>query len=273
MYKRSKSLVWISAAVFILLEAAAFAMLRSSSAIQDIWINRASHRTMALLWGGTEKLRDFFSLRSINEELATQNAILRNQLEYFRLAEQNDIEDLSAVKNTLGFNYLPATVVKMSRSSAHNYIILNKGYEDGVKPQSGIISDKGVIGIINSVGKSYSYGMTLINTEFRLGVKIGNENVNAILIWDGRRSNGARAINIPTHKEIAVGDTLWTSGYSSIFPPDIPVGIAGVSRLEDGSSLSVEVDLLQDMSSVRYVTITENINRSQIEALEKEALK
>lgn len=55
--------------------------------------------------------------------------------------QEEEQEHLAATKGR--FTYIPATVVKMSRNNLHNYIILNKGSEDGVRPYSGIISEQG----------------------------------------------------------------------------------------------------------------------------------
>jgi len=68
--------------------------------------------------------------------------------------------------------------------------------------------------------------------------------------------------------EIAVGDTVYTSGFSSIFPPDIPLGVTGESRIVNGSTSEIKVRLFEDFSSLRYVTIVENLGREEIRQLE-----
>lgn len=79
--------------------------------------------------------------------------------------------------------------------------------------------------------------------------------------------------NLPLHHEINPGDTVWTSGFSSVFPSDIPVGVTGKVRLIDGSTNEVSVRLFQDFSALRYVIITENLDREEIAAVEKEGEK
>lgn len=266
--ERKTFAILASAAIFILMEVAALAMLKSSSVLQNIWINRASHRVMASLWKGEEKIRSHFSLDSRNSELAEENARLNEELRQFRMREEAANEAAAAVSGSHRFRYIPATVVKMSRNSAHNYIIINKGSEDGVVPQSGIITDKGVVGIINAVDRHYSYGLTLMNTNVKISTRIGAEGITAPLVWNGAESDGAYVNDIPPHYEINPGDTVWTSGYSTIFPADIPVGVTRGSRLVDGSTRQLEVTLFQDFSTLRYVTVVENMERAEIQALE-----
>lgn len=259
----------ITAAIFILLEVAAVAMLSKSAPLQDIWINRASHRVMGSLWGGGESLRNHFSLEKQNEILSEENARLNNILKYYEGQEAlaHEIEAGSIVK-AKGFTYTPATIVKLSRNTAHNYIIINKGSDDGIIPNSGIITPQGVVGIIDAVDRHYSYGLTLMNNNISVSSRVGDTGIVGPLVWDGRKSNGAILKDIPLHYTVQPGDTLYTSGFSIIFPPDIPIGIAGQSKIADGSTQQVAVTMFQDFSALRYVTIVENPDREEIYSLE-----
>ena len=259
----------VNAALFILLEVAALAMLHATSTLQDIWLNRASHRTMAFLWGHGETLRSHFQLERLNQELQAENARLQEQLRaYERLGVEREELERVAARDSASYRYIPATVVKMSRNRSHNYIILNKGSDDGIRPQSGIISDKGVVGIVEAVDRHYSYGRTLMDLQMSVGARVGRTEIVSPLSWDGFRSDGAVIRNLPPHYSVAPGDTVRTSGYSTIFPPDVPIGVTGESRLVEGSTRQVDVTLFQDFSSVRYVTVVENLERTEIMALE-----
>ncbi len=262
------STVLVNAAIFILMEVAALAMLRSSSTMQNIWINRISHRTAAALWGAGEDIRSHFHTRRLNDELAAENARLKERLRV--LGDSGAVAAVMPVRHHDGFRYSPATVVKVGRGTAHNYIILDKGSEDGIRPQSGIITDKGIVGVVSAVDRHYSYGLTLINSSVSVSVRIGDgaEGVTAPLKWDGKSRDGAVVGDIPPHHRINPGDTVRTSGFSSIFPADIPVGVIGETRLIDGSSQQADVRLFQDFGSLRYVTVTENDDKDEIRALE-----
>ena len=261
----------VNAAIFILMEVAALAMLHASSTLQNIWINRASHRTMAFLWGSGETVRSHFQLERLNQELQAENARLQERLRAYELREMAQEElDRLVTQDTLNYRYTPATVVKMSRNRTHNYIILNKGTADGIRPQSGIISDRGVVGIVEAVDKHYAYGLTLMNPGMSVGARVGRTEIVAPLSWDGRTTGGAVVRDLAPHYDIAPGDTVRTSGYSSIFPPGIPIGVTGATRLVDGSTRQVDVALFQDFSTVRYVTVVENLARTELMALEAE---
>jgi hypothetical protein len=64
------------------------------------------------------------------------------------------------------------------------------------------------------------------------------------------------------------GDTIYTSGYSAIFPPDIPLGVAGEAKVINGATNEIRVKLFQDHSALKYVTIIENTRIKEIEEIE-----
>lgn len=260
----------VNAAIFILLEIAALNMLRNNSELQSLWLSRISHTFMAKVWGGSDRLRHYFSLNKENERLAQENAILNQQLKEYRDREDQSYSDsLTAELKTYGdYVYAPATIVKISRNKQHNYFIINKGSEDGIRPQSGIITNSGVVGIIDAVDKHYSYGLSFMNSDISVSSRIGKEGAVGPLSWDGVSVDKAVLKEIPLQYKYTPGDTVWTSGYSAIFPPDIPLGVTGGSKIVNGAVNEIEVHLFENFTALRFVTVVENIGRDEIISLE-----
>ena len=104
----------------------------------------------------------------------------------------------------------------------------------------------------------------------RLGLGREGRGGRRVLLRLDLGALGALLRNLPLHYGVEKGDTVWTSGYSDVFPPDIPIGITGEVRLKDGSVNDVKVKLFQDFAALRYVIITENLDRGEIASLEEE---
>ena len=166
------------------------------------------------------------------------------------------------------FRYLPATIVKMSRNSHRNYFIIDKGYEDGVTPQSGVVTSSGIVGIIDAVDKHYSYGLSFMNTGVNISTRLGTEGAVGPLTWDGMSKDGAILKELPLQYKFEKGDTVWTSGYSSLFPADIPLGVTGESKVVNGAVNEISIKLFQDFSTLKYVTVVANSGREEITYLE-----
>ena len=259
----------LCAAVFILLETAAIVMLNHNNSMQRLWTMRLSHGFMAKTWGFTQKVRGYFSLAGQNEELALENHRLREMIrEYEDAAKATDIS-LQSVARDDGFVYTPDQIIKSGTNSQHNYLILDKGSEDGIVQNSGIISSKGVIGIVDAVSRHYSYAISFLNTEVNISSRLGGTGAVGPLAWDGKNTDGAILKEIPLQYRYSPGDTVYTSGYSVIFPPDIPLGTAGDASIINGATNEITVNLFQDYTALKFVTIVRNTRAAEIEALEQ----
>ena len=257
-------------ALFIMMECAGGALLSRSSTLHDIWFNRMSHRVMGALWGGTETIRNHFNLQKQNDQLREENFRLSEELRALKDAGEMLTEEAELVKGSGSrFPYIPATVVKLRKKSSKNNIILNKGRADGIKPNSGIISSLGVVGVVSAVDEHFSYGLTLMNSKISVSARVGRTGIVAPLVWDGVHTDRAYLSDLPLHYEIPEKDTVRTSGFSSIFPPDIPIGVTGLSNMMNGSTNRTEVFLFQNFSALRYVTVVNNPVRDEITSLEK----
>ena len=268
MQRNSIIMKIINAAIFIILEVAALNMLNHNGTMQNVWFSKGAHAVMGTLWGGTERIKDYFSLKKVNESLALENLELRTRLA--RHESQNEQQTQEEVTTDVAgqFRYMPATIMKISNNTQHNYMIIGKGSEDGVTAGSGVITGKGAIGVIDAVSSNYSYARSFKNHEMNISARLGKEGAVGPMSWDGMSRNGAILKEIPHHVEFEPGDTVFTSGFSSIFPPDIPLGTTGKSKIVNGATYEIEITLFEDFGSLRHVTIVENLGKDEITRLE-----
>ena len=242
------------AVVFIILEVAALLMISRNNELQRLWIARISHGFMAKTWGTTQAVSDYFSLKRQNDALALENERLREVVRGYEAAAKEADPAMKPVTTGDGFRYIPATIVKSSSNTQHNYLIIDKGSDDGVIRNAGVITPDGVIGIVDAVSRHYSYAISFQNTELFISARLGESGAVGPLAWDGMSSDGAILREIPLQFKFEPGDTVYTSGYSSIFPPDIPIGIAGESKIINGATNEIKVRLLQNLKALKYVT-------------------
>lgn len=247
-------------------------MLRNNGTLQNIWISKGMQAVSGTVWGFTQNLRHYFSLKKSNEALAQENYELRLRLAEAEAERGEDHSTYDLPENGIAgdFRYIPASIVKISNNSHHNYMIIGKGSEDGVSKGAGVITGQGAIGIIDAVSRNYSYARSFKNHEMSISARIGKEGVVGPMSWDGFSNSKAILSEIPHHVIFEKGDTVFTSGYSSIFPPDIPLGTTGEARIVNGATYDIEISLFEDFGALRYVTIVENIGKEEIEKLEEE---
>ena len=264
-----KRTTWLSklsnVVIFIVLEMAAFQLISSQAPLQRTWAARGAHVFMAKMWGGADNIGYYFALRSANEKLVQDNFALTQELLLAREQLRRAHVEASALPTQPGFSAIDAEVVKMSRNGQHNYLIINKGYEDGIKEKSGVITPSGVVGIVDAVSAHHAFAFSFQNNDISISARLRQEGGSGLLVWDGVSSGKALIKEIPLQYKYQPGDTVYTSSHSLVFPPDIPLGIAGGSRVINGATNEIEVILFQDFSAIRYVTVVHNNSFDEIQ--------
>lgn len=255
----------INVAVFIFLEVASFCMLATGDSVQNIWIGRGLTNIKAGVWGRIESINEYFSLNRENQRLAEENRTLLSAL-----ANDKNAGGSPFLVSEGNYSFQAASIVSMTTGSQHNYLIVNKGIADGVEVDDGIITSRGVIGVVAGVSNRFSYAISYANSKMSISAKIGAKESVGSLSWSGSRGDESILSGIPIHSEVEIGDTVWTSGYSSIFPAGIPLGTVKSKNIDNGSTAEFTLRLLEDFRDVHHVFIVKNLDRKEIKDLENE---
>ena len=256
----------INVAVFIFLEVASFCMLAIGDSVQNIWIGRGLTNIKAGVWGRIESINEYFSLNRENQRLAEENRTLLSALANDKTCNHGS----PAFVSNGNYSFKNADIVTMTTGSQHNYLIVDKGIADGVEVDDGIITSRGVIGVVAGVSNRFSYAISYANSKMSISAKIGAKESVGSLSWSGSRSDESILSGIPIHAEVEIGDTVWTSGYSSIFPAGIPLGTVKSKNIDNGSTAEFTLRLLEDFRDVHHVFIVKNLDRKEIKDLENE---
>lgn len=256
--------------LFVLLEAFALVLVFNYNSFQKaIFLNSAS-RVTGNIYNTYHSVTRYFDLVRVNRELAGENARLKSELqgkpESYEFAFSLPQDSLTA---NFTYRFIPAKVINNSVNKPFNYITLNRGRKDGIQPDQGIISAKGIVGVVAQVSESYAMGLSVLNQRWSISAKLKKSGYYGSLAWQGENYRMASLFEIPLHAEIALGDTVVTSGFSSIFPGDVLIGtIHEFSRPEGENYYSITVELTVDFKALSYVEVIENLEKSEIEQLE-----
>jgi rod shape-determining protein MreC len=163
---------------------------------------------------------------------------------------------------------MTASVIKNSYSKTNNFITINKGSKHGIGIDNGVISSKGVVGIIDKTTRNYSRLISILNTNFLLNAKFKNSNYFGVLSWNGKDINKVQLKDVPKQAKIKIGDTIVTGGNSLIFPKGILIGYIQSFKLDNSENyLELEVNLSTDMTNIENLYIINNNNATEINLL------
>jgi len=256
--------------VFIVVEVIAVFLFTNSSYYQQSIIVRNIHVAWSHVVQPVHSLTQYFSLGAVNRQLAEENNRLRNELEYL----QHNI-DTTVVTTTCDkhreplFSYILAEIIDNSINKQQNYIILNAGSDQDVRPDMGVITDQGVVGIVTAVSPRYAFVKSILNTEWKFNVRLKSAGDFGPMQWDGLDYKKSILSDIPQHSNVVKGDTVVTSGYSRIFPQGIPIGVVDTAVVKRGNFHEIKVDLFIDLKKVQYVNIVKSIYRNELDSLKK----
>ena len=195
------------------------------------------------------------SMALIEEEAALlrgKNLQLSFQVESMRylLEENNRLEELLDFQRESELTILPARVINMSASPyLSSSLSIDVGLESGVEENDPVITPKGIIGKTTIVGDNASIVQMINDVNFRLSVRIKPSASTGIMRWlDG----GLYLIKeVQKNANVNIGDKVVTSGFSDIFPDDLPVGeVVNITDERGRFQKSVVVQINENIGSI-----------------------
>ena len=258
---------------FLLLELFCAWLIIENNQYQSTRYFNTSNRIAAGIIGFSQDVREYFSLRNINSELAKENADLRTQLEQ-RLQSVNALQDsLKDSTATSRYTYVSAKVINNSTRYYKNFITINKGELDGIQPGMAAISPIGAVGKVKSVSDHFAVLISVLNIDDQMSCVINRTGHFGTVQWDGTDPRFVNLKYIPRHVKPLVGDTVSTSGFNAVFPEGILVGIITEVRLKEESPFyDLKVELAQDFGSLAYVQVVQSHLKQEKDLLEAKTI-
>ncbi|MFT6370546.1 MAG: rod shape-determining protein MreC [Maribacter sp.] len=250
---------------YILLLFIAFVFtFQSHSYHQSKFLNSANY-VSGSIYELSQNTDAYFDLREENKSLLKENEILRYQL------YNKETNVVSKIDTSLSYAVVSGQIVKNSFSSQRNYITINKGKADNIAQDMGVITDKGILGIVENTSNTFASVQSILNDKSRINAKIKNSSHFGSLVWDTKNYTTVQLTDVPRLAPLRVGDTILTGASSSIFPENIPIGTISKFGLDSSKSFYfIDVALFNDMTNIKNVYIIQNLNRKEVIELELE---
>lgn len=215
----------------------------------------------------------YFNLKKENDRLAAENAMLWQSLKQGQLTTDTISTQLVDTLNRQTYTYQVAKVISNSTNNRNNYIMLNKGSRHGIKPDMAVINPQGIVGTVVNVSENFCWVMSLLNKHSKISARIKRLNQMGTITWQGNNPNIGSLTDIPVHVKVMKGDSIYTSGFSHIFPEGIMVGKVISVRDREGEHFH-DIDFVwsADFNSLMYVYIVGNLYREEQVELSKQVI-
>ena len=228
----------------------------------------SANSTVATVLASVNQVKEYLALRQNNILLATENAKLRalDSTTFFDLSTKRF--NFSDTTYAVQYTYTVAKVVNNSVNNRNNFLTLDKGLANGIKPDMGVICAGGAVGVVKDVSEHFCTVQSILHSKTKASVCLTN-GFYGPLTWDGSHPQFATLSEIPANLKVNKGDTVLTTSFSTIFPEGVMIGkVSKVVAGTAGDFLKITVQLSTNFSNLSYVYIINNKFKLEQKSLE-----
>lgn len=270
--------------VFILLEGICFWIIVKGNSYHSARYFTSSNQLAASILNLSDNVSGYFSLVEKNELLARENALLRQKLLNYRdsseavfLAEVPvDTLFLADSLDSLGVEEsgIHARIIDNSIFLRNNYLTINKGKEEGVTSQMGVVGPEGIVGQVKFVSDHYATVVSLLHSRSLVSAKHAISDGLCTVRWTGEDPTMAEIAYFPRHLRLNIGDSIVTSGYNSIFPEGELIGTVSDVHLDDAATFyEAKLKLATDFYRLKHVYLLSLPDKEVIDSLTLKTIK
>lgn len=257
---------------FLGLQVLCFWMIFQNNSFHQASFINSSNKVVGTLFKWRGNLTEYIELQRVNDELSAENEELRNRLKSSFVNVNDHFVMINDTLRERKYRYKSAQVVNSSINKQLNYLTINKGSGEGLKPEMGVVNTQGLVGIVKDVSEHFSTVLPAINLKYTASGEIQRTGNFGLLRWDGKDYRYSYLQDVPRYADVQVGDTVITRGASAIYPRGIPIGVVSDVEAKEGTNFhKIQVKLSNDFSNIRYVYVVENLLKEEQEALEEKS--
>ncbi len=256
--------------LFLFLLFVSFTLLVQNNNYQNSKFFNSSNFLIGNLYSTVNNFNEYFNLKEVNAELAEQNAKLKSaQIDNFSQV-YGSVFLINDTTYSQKYLYTSAKAINSSTNKIENYITIDKGAVNGIKAGMGVVSAMGVIGTVKNVSENFCSVMSVLHEKNAVSTRIKKSGYIGSLVWELDDYRIAQLKDIPNHVKLTKGDTLITSGYSSVFPEGELVGVIKEFDLPEGNNFyNIKVELSVDYKKISHVFIVKSLIKEELEKLEE----
>ncbi len=215
------------------------ALVDTSQGVRDVW-------------------RNYFYLRGVRRE----NRDLKSQIERLRIEQVRLSEDAAQARRLqalLGFKEqfisqtMAAQVIGTSGSDQSHIIYIDKGLNDGIKPDMAVITPDGIVGKVLRAFLSSSQVLLINDSSSGVGAILETSRLQGIL--QGTAAGETMLRYVMSDEKVSPGERVLTSGGDRIFPKGLAIGTVQQSNPGSDLFLNIRVKPAADLSRLEEVLV------------------
>ncbi|HUZ01501.1 MAG TPA: rod shape-determining protein MreC [Thermomicrobiaceae bacterium] len=186
------------------------------------------------------------------DQLLAENARLK-QLE----------QEVVQLRQQLGFKnarpelrLVPASVIGRDPLGAKQFVVLDRGSNDGIQVGMAVVSPNFLVGQVTEVEPDRSRVTLAIDGSFQTGAMLQTSQADGVVVGEWQSGGRMQLRYLDPKANPQVGDVVVTSGKTARVPQGLVVGkVSAIQRDQQADTLSVDVAPLADLSNLQSLTV------------------
>jgi rod shape-determining protein MreC len=213
--------------------------------------------------------QDIANLRQENTQLRAENSSLQTQI----IELQQQLAETSILSALVDFaranpenRYQAAAVINRDPSPFMQYVIINRGSDDGLRRGMPVVTQQGLVGRITAVTAGAAHVQLITDPASTVNVRLEPSQAAAVL--SGSISSDLSLDMIPQDANVESGNLALTSGLGGNFPPNILIGqVTGVRSRDQDLFQRAAIQPVVDFSQIDIVLVITNFRPIDISPL------
>jgi rod shape-determining protein MreC len=211
--------------------------------------------------------QDYLDLREQNEVQRREIARLRGLLPEARYDASTEIDSLTDNTYLQRYSFLATNIVNRSPYRPNNTLVIDRGSSFSVQQGQGVVGNGGLIGIVDEPSTRYARVISILHRATRISAGLRN-NAFGTLLWDGLDPRRMTVTDIPDYVTVEAGDTLFTTGFSNVFPTGQVIGFVESTAIQPGTgSQDLVVRLANDPLTATNAYVVQDLFKEELSVL------
>jgi len=243
-----------------------YLIINFNSTQSDIAAETWSVRTGSVK-DGLSYFQDYLDLREQNEVQRREIARLKGLLPEARYNTAAELDSLTDDTFLQRYNFLSVNIVNRSPYNPNNNLVIDRGSTFNVQQGQGVVSNDGLIGIVDVSGNSHARVISILHRATRISAGLRN-NAFGTMLWDGLDPRRMTVTDIPDYVTVNAGDTIFTTGFSNVFPTAQVIGYVETTAIQPGTgSQNLTVLLANDPLTTTSAYVVQDLFKEELSVL------
>ena len=222
----------------------------------------SSNSAVASIAQTSDNVSDYFELATINEQLMQENERLQQEISRLQTQQGAFIDTLDR------YQVIGTQVIANTFDRSVNFITIAAGRKDSIAVGMGVISPLGVVGQVKAVSENFSTIYSMLHPKLLVSGKVKRTDTKCTVQWDQQDFYHAALKYIPRHVKVEVGDSIVTSGFNSVFPESVMIGVVSEIELDEHMTFyAAKIKLATDFTSLYHVFVIKDLLKDEKDSL------